>query len=248
MSGGVLVIGAGGGVGAAVCARLSARGVPLLLTGRDAERLAAVGKATGGVTMPGDAADAAHMEACVKACVERHGGIAGAVNCAGSLLLKPAHLTTPAEFQATLTANLVTAFNLVRSAAPVMSAGGAGGDGGSIVLCASAVARHGFANHEAIAAAKAGVIGLMLSAAATYAAKGVRVNCVAPGLTRTPLTERLFASEASLKASQAMHPMGRTSEPEDVAAAIEFLLSAGARNITGQVLNVDAGLGSLRAR
>lgn len=242
--GGVLVIGAGGGIGSALCRTLAARGVPLVISGRDAGRLGALSSDVGAACLPGDAAEAGHVEACVKACVDRFGAIVGAVNCAGSLLLKPAHLTTPADFQATLAANLVTAFNLVRAAAPAMSATG----GGSIVLCSSAVARHGFANHEAIAAAKAGVIGLMLSAAATYAPKNIRLNCVAPGLTRTPLTERLFSNEASLKASQAMHAMGRLNEPEDVAGAIDFLLSDAARNITGQVLHVDGGLGSIRPR
>ncbi|MFM9956838.1 MAG: SDR family NAD(P)-dependent oxidoreductase [Phycisphaerales bacterium] len=243
-NGAMLVIGAGGGVGAALCRRLSSRGVRLVVTGRDAVKLSALAREIDAVVLPGDAADHEHVDACVKACVERFGSLSGAVNCAGSLLLKPAHLTSPADFQSTLTANLVTAFNVVRAAAPAMSSAG----GGAIVLCSSAVARHGFANHEAIAAAKAGVIGLMLSAAATYAPKNIRINCVAPGLTRTPLTERLFANEASLKASQAMHALGRTSEPDDIAAAIDFLLSDAARNITGQVLNVDAGLGTIKPR
>jgi NAD(P)-dependent dehydrogenase (short-subunit alcohol dehydrogenase family) len=80
--------------------------------------------------------------------------------------------------------------------------------GGSIAFCSSAVARHGIPNHEAIAAAKAGVQGLMLSAAATYAPKGIRVNCVAPGLTRTPLAERI-TSNASV--SDAWNGLGAGS-------------------------------------
>lgn len=246
MNGGVVVIGAGGGIGSAVCRRLSAAGVPVVATGRDSARLEAVAGETGAVAVPGDAVTLGHVEACVKMCEERFGALAGAVNCAGSLILKPAHLTTPEEFASTISTNLVTAFNLVRAAAQAMSGGV--GAGGSIVLCSSAVARHGFANHEAISAAKAGVIGLALSAAATYAGKGVRINCVSPGLTRTPLTERLCANEASLKASTAMHALGRIGEGDDVAAMIAFLLSDEARQITGQVIAVDGGLGSLRPR
>jgi 3-oxoacyl-[acyl-carrier protein] reductase len=254
-SGACLIIGAGGGIGAALALRLVPSGTPLVLTGRDESRListanqarsAAPAGAPSPIVFPGDASNLAHVEACVRAAVENFGTLQGAVNCAGSLILKPAHLTTPEDFSNTLTTNLVTAFNLVRAAAVTMTTGGA--TGGAIVLCSSAVARHGFANHEAIAAAKAGVIGLALSAAATYASKNVRINCIAPGLTRTPLTERLFANEASLKASTAMHALGHTCEPDDAAAAIEFLLSSGARSITGQVLAVDAGLGSLKPR
>lgn len=249
-----IIVGAGGGIGSDLAVRLARSGYSLLLTGRDESRLAAAAAraqdaAPGNqtpVVLAGDAAHLPHIEACVRAAAQRFGRVTSAVNCAGSLLLKPAHLTSPDEFASTISANLVTAFNLVRAAAHAMSAPGS--TGGSIILCSSAVARHGFANHEAISAAKAGVIGLALSAAATYAPRGIRVNCIAPGLTRTPLTERLFSNETSLKASVAMHALGRTCEASDAAAAIEFLLSDGARSITGQVLAVDAGLGSVRPR
>ena len=80
--------------------------------------------------------------------------------------------------------------------------------GGSIVLCASAAARTGLANHEAIAAAKGGVIGLTLSAAATCAPGNIRVNCVVPGLADTPLAARITCNKAALKASRAMHALG----------------------------------------
>ena len=91
----------------------------------------------------------------------------------------------------------------------------------------SAVAQRGMINHEAIAAAKAGVAGLALSAAATYARYNIRVNCVAPGLTRTPLTQALTKNEASLKMSAALHPLGRIGEPDEVANAIRWFLSPG---------------------
>jgi NAD(P)-dependent dehydrogenase (short-subunit alcohol dehydrogenase family) len=120
--------------------------------------------------------------------------------------------------------------------------------GGSIVLLSSAVAQRGMINHEAIAAAKAGVVGLALSAAATYARYNIRVNCVAPGLTRTPLTHVLTKNEVSLKASTALHPLGRIGEPDEVASAIRWFLSPDQSWVTGQVLAVDGGLSSVQAR
>jgi NAD(P)-dependent dehydrogenase (short-subunit alcohol dehydrogenase family) len=116
---------------------------------------------------------------------------------------------------------------------------------GSVVFVSSAAARLGLVNHEAIAAAKAGVQGLVLSAAASYARRGLRFNCVAPGLTATPLTARITGSEMAAKASLSMHALGRFGQPEEVAAAIEFLLDPANSWITGQVLGVDGGLGSV---
>ena len=161
----------------------------------------------------------------------------------GSLLLKPAHQTSPEEWASVVSTNLGSAFAVTRSAAKRMMK-----TGGSIVLVSSAAARIGFANHEAIAAAKAGVIGLTLSAAASYGRYRVRVNCVAPGLVRTPLTSRLTENEGSLKASEAMHALGKVGEPADVASAMAWLLDPAQNWVTGQIIGVDGGLGSVRGR
>jgi NAD(P)-dependent dehydrogenase (short-subunit alcohol dehydrogenase family) len=190
-----------------------------------------------------DATDPEAVDACADAAAAALGGLTGIVNCAGSLLLKPAHLTSTADWQATIAANLTTGFGCVRAAGRLLKA-----DGGSVVLVSSAAARVGLANHEAIAAAKAGIIGLVLSAAATYARQRIRFNAVAPGLVRTPLTKGLVASELAEKASVAMHPLGRLGEPGDVARAIVFLLDPAQSWITGQVLGVDGGLADIRGR
>jgi NAD(P)-dependent dehydrogenase (short-subunit alcohol dehydrogenase family) len=91
-------------------------------------------------------------------------------------------------------------------------------------------------------------MGLTLSAAATYARYGIRVNCVAPGLVETPLTARITGNEASLKASQAMHALGRIGKPEDIAAAATWLLSDDSSWMSGNTLSVDGGLGHLRSK
>jgi NAD(P)-dependent dehydrogenase (short-subunit alcohol dehydrogenase family) len=119
---------------------------------------------------------------------------------------------------------------------------------GSVVLVASAAATTGLANHEAIAASKAGIIGLARSAAATYASRGLRFNVVAPGLVRTPLTARITGNPAAEKASTAMHALGRLGEPDDIADAIAWLLGGSSSWITGQALGVDGGLASVRPR
>ena len=239
----VLVIGGAGGIGAAVARMIVAGGGSVYLAGRDAGKLAAIGGELGMPYGTVEASDPDAVDACADAAVAALGGLEGIVNCAGSLILKPAHLTTTVEWQATLAANLSSAFGCVRAAGRLLKA-----EGGSVVLVSSAAARVGLANHEAIAAAKAGIIGLVLSAAATYAKAKLRFNAVAPGLVRTPLTKGLVASELAEKASIGMHPLGRLGEPEDVARAIHFLLDPAQGWITGQVLGVDGGLADLRSR
>ena len=118
---------------------------------------------------------------------------------------------------------------------------------GSLVLFSSVAAGVGLASHEAIGAAKAGVEGLARSAAASYAGKQIRVNAVAPGLCDTPLAARLLGSDAARAASGKMHPLGRVGTAADPAAAAAFLLDPAQSGwVTGQVLGVDGGLGSLR--
>ena len=170
------------------------------------------------------------------------GPLDGVVNCAGSLLLRSAHMTTEQQYREVIEASLTTAFATVRAAGKAMS------KGGSVVLISSAAALEGLANHEAIAAAKAGIIGLTLSAAATYAPANLRFNAVAPGLVRTPLTASLTGNENARKVSEAMHALGRLGEPEDVARAIVFLLDPANSWITGQVLGVDGGLSRIRPK
>lgn len=235
----VIIFGATGGIGLALARQLHGHGCRLTLAGRDRDRL----EALAGELHAGARIFDARNPDTVEACMEGAGRVDGVVNCVGSVLLKPAHSTSDVEWADTLALNLTSSFYIVRAAAKRMMNGG-----GSMVLMASAVANRGLVNHEAIAAAKAGVVGLALSAAATYARYQIRVNCVAPGLTRTPLTASLTQNEFTLKASAALHPLGRIGEPEEVASAIRWFLSPENAWVTGQVLAVDGGLSSIQAR
>ncbi|MBY0354184.1 MAG: SDR family oxidoreductase [Rickettsiales bacterium] len=233
-----LFIAGSGGIAMETAHVLQAKGARLFITGRDQSRLATSASALGNIAhCICDASSFESVDQAFEAANAELGGLDGVVCFAGSLLLKPAHLTSEAEFDLTVAANLKAAFATVRSAGKYL-----GRDGGSVVLMSSTAALHGLANHEAIAAVKAGIVGLAQSAAATYANSNIRVNAVAPGLTLTPLTAALTASDASRKVSQAMHPLGRLGQPHHIASAVAWLLDPANDWTTGQVLAVDGGL------
>ncbi|QOI99372.1 MAG: SDR family oxidoreductase [Phycisphaeraceae bacterium] len=238
-----VIFGGSGGIGREVCLALLAQGHRVLAAARSQARLDALDHAAAFDTLQTTVADAANPADVARVFEALPEPPAGVANLAGAFLLKPAHLTSDDEFALQLTQNLTTAFNVLRAAVRAMT-----NSGGSVVLVSSVAARLGLANHEAVAAAKAGVEGLVRAAAASYAPRNIRVNAVAPGLTKTPLTERITASEPALKASAAMHPLGRIGEPRDVALAVAYLLAPAAAWISGQVLSVDGGLSTVRAR
>ena len=238
----IVVLGAAGGIGSSLSRRLAAKGTRLVLAGRTPGSIALLSSELGAHGISVDASSFEQVDAMFSEILEMHGRVDGVANCVGSILLKPAHITSQADFSETIAANLSSAFAAVRAGARSMMR-----TGGSIVLVSSVAARAGLPNHDAIAAAKAGVIGLTLSAAATYARQKIRVNCVAPALVRTPLTKKFTESEAALKASVNMHPLGRIGEPPDVASALAWLLDPEQSWVTGQVIGVDGGLGSLRS-
>ena len=168
-----LVIAASSGIGNATVNLLKEAGHSVFTTARNRNKI-----------IPDAVLDATDFDA-VEEVFKNAGEIDGVVNCSGSLLLKPAHLTNKEEYQKVIEASLTTAFGTVRAAGKSMN------KGGSVVLISSAAAMTGLANHEAIAASKAGIIGLTLSAAATYAPMNLRFNAIAPGLVETSLTSAI---------------------------------------------------------
>ena len=238
-----LVIGGAGGIGSVLVRRLARTGARVAIAGRTEATLAALAEEVDGLTVVMDATRPSEVDRGIAHVAEALGRLDGVAHCVGSVLLKPAHLTTDADWDATIATNLSSAFYVVRATARVMTKQQGGG---SIVLVATAAAQLGLSNHEAIAAAKGGVISLARSAAATYGPRGVRVNAVAPGLIQTPLTARITSNERSVEASLHMQVLRRLGQPDDVARAIEFLLDPENSFITGQVLAVDGGLGGTK--
>lgn len=237
------IIGAAGAIGSALTKRLAEQGHQIFAGVRnpnDADEVA---------SLPGvhlSQIEATSWDAYTPFFKEMEatlGSIDGLAICVGSILLKPAHLTRQPDYENVIQTNLTPCFAALHSVARKMMK-----NGGSIAFCSSAAARHGYPNHEAIAAAKAGIIGLTLSAAATYASYGIRVNCVAPGLVHSKMAQPIVTNEPSLKASQSMHALGRIGQPEEVASALAWLLDPEQTWVTGQVLGVDGGLATLHSK
>lgn len=238
----VAILGATGDVGSALSRKLSAAGSKLVLLAKGDDRLSQLGAELHQETIAVDALEPQSIDDGVRHAHELLGGLDGVTNCIGSVLLKPAHLTSFEEWSNCIALNLTSCFAILKSVGAVSK------EPLSIVLVSSAAASIGLANHEAIAAAKAGVEGLVLSASATYASKGIRVNAVAPGLVETKLTEKITSRESSRNFSLGMHPVGRLGTVYDAASAISWLLSPEQSWITGQTLGVDGGLSSLKVK
>lgn len=237
---GVLILGASGDIGSHVARTLRKQGRKTLLASRESDRLTELAAELNAPHRAVNATSIDRVEECFAAAVEEFGSVDGVVNCVGSVLLKPAHLTSEEDWFHTLNTNLTSAFATVRGAGKNMK------QGGSVVLLSSAAARLGLASHEAIAAAKAGVIGLAKAAAASYATRNLRINAVAPGLVKTKLTKKIWESQRAAAASQAMHALPRLGNPEDIASLIVWLLDPANAWITGEVISVDGGLSGVK--
>ncbi|CDZ80259.1 2,5-dichloro-2,5-cyclohexadiene-1,4-diol dehydrogenase [Candidatus Rubidus massiliensis] len=234
------IFGVTGGIGAVVAKHLSYAGHKVYLMARNEQNLKKISLE---LNQPYMVVDATNEDAVLSAFnqIKINGALDGVVSLIGSVFIKPIHLTSLIEFEEVIKINVTTSFCILKHALSIMSKG-------SIVLSSSTAALIGLASHEAIAAAKAAIIGLVRSAAASYAKNEIRINAVAPGLTRTPLTESITNNPLALKASTSFHPLGRIAEPEDVASAILWLLSEDSSFVTGDVIRVDGGLSSIKLK
>lgn len=240
MGGMVVVVGATGAVGSALARRRAGQGDRVVLIARDAARLRALAQdLPGSEAIAADAMDPAALRAAVAAAGP---AVSGLAYCAGSIALKPLRRTGEEDFLDAFRLNALGAALAVQAAQDALVAAK-----GAVVLFSTVAARAGFPNHAAIAAAKAAVEGLTVALAAELA-PAVRVNCVAPSLTRSAMAAPLIGNPQMAEAIAKQHPIPRLGEGEDSAALADFLLSRAAGWITGQVFAVDGGRSSVRSR
>jgi len=237
-----LVTGAAGGVGRAVVGKLAAAGWKLVLSSRDGDRLAA---AHGGshLQVVADCSTVTGARHILEVARSRDLLPTALAHCVGNIRLGALHRMAEADFSSCLDANLISAFHTL---AAFVAALRDARSPGAAVLVSSAAARVGTPNHEAVAAAKAGVEGLVRGAAATYAGAAIRVNAVAPGILDTPASAAMLANATAREAAARQYPLPGVGAADDVAELMSWLLSDSAARVTGQVWSIDGGFSSVR--
>jgi NAD(P)-dependent dehydrogenase (short-subunit alcohol dehydrogenase family) len=244
-----LVTGAGRGIGRSVAVELSRRGLKVALTARSADELEQTAKACDGETLvvPADLLAPGAVDEVFAAAEAEWGGVDVLVANAGAGTSAPVHRTTDEQWQQMLDLNLTATFRCVRRAVPAMVERGYG----RIVAVASVAATRGEPYIAAYTASKHGVLGLVRSAAAELATKGVTVNAVCPAYVDTPMTDRTVAaiaattgrSEAEARAIlEHKQAHGRLVTPEEVASAVWFCVENA--SVTGQAVTVGGATSS----
>jgi len=165
----------------------------------------------------------------------------GLVYCPGSINLKPFHRIKPEAFVDDFNLQVVGAIKAAQAALPLLKKG----TNPSIVLFSTVAVQSGFPFHSQVAASKGALEGLTRALAAEFAPT-IRVNCIAPSITDTPLAERLLSSDEKREANAQRHPLKEIGNPDDIAHTATFLLSPKAKWITGQILHVDGGMSSIK--
>jgi NAD(P)-dependent dehydrogenase (short-subunit alcohol dehydrogenase family) len=241
MSETVVVFGGSGGIGLATARRLKERGYGLHLVGRDPDRLAAAAREVGAGATTGDVLD----EGLFAHVAQKAGSpLAGLVYAVGTMHLGSLPRLKVAEVLEDFRVDALGAALAVQACLPALKASETGA---SVVLFSSVAVRQGFPLHSAIGMVKGAVEGLVVSLAAELAPR-VRVNAVAPSLTRTRLAEGVLRNAQVAEGIAAAHPLGRLGDPGDIAALAAFLISAESSWVTGQVMGVDGGRSTLRVK
>jgi NAD(P)-dependent dehydrogenase (short-subunit alcohol dehydrogenase family) len=240
-----LVTGAGSGLGLATAQAFAEAGAAVVLADRHEESVrsaaaALLSKGHQALAVQCDVSDDIQVEAMVRTTLDAFGRLDAAYNNAGvqNELAETAD-TTAADYDRVMGVNLRGVWNSMKFELRHMRAQG----NGAIVNCSSLGGLVGGAERGIYHAAKHGVIGFTKSAALEYAARGIRVNAICPGLIQTPMSDRMVAEGQgpALKAMEQSIPMRRVGRPEEIANAVLWLCSDASSYVTGQSLSVDGG-------
>ncbi|MFY8112896.1 MAG: SDR family NAD(P)-dependent oxidoreductase [Rhabdaerophilum sp.] len=236
-----VIFGSTGGIGAATARGLKAKGYALHLAGRDAARLEALAGELGAGFTAGDAREPSHFAELAAALGDRP--VDALVYAVGSINLKPVNRLNDADFLGDFTLNALGAARAVQALLPALKRS----EAASIVLFSTVAVAQGFSAHASVSMAKGAVEGLTRALGAELAPR-IRVNCIAPSLTRTKMAAALTGNEAMAKAIADLHALPRLGQPEDVANLATFLAAAESGWISGQVMAVDGGRSRLRTK
>jgi NAD(P)-dependent dehydrogenase (short-subunit alcohol dehydrogenase family) len=236
----VMIFGASGGIGSAIAKRLVKQGDQVLLAGRNQEKLSALADKLESRWMQVDIDDEDAMRIAMAECETPLDGLVYAV---GTINLKSLKRLNRNDYLNDFKVNALGAAEAVKSALPHLQRG----NQPSVLLFSSVAASQGFPMHASMGMAKGAVSGLTLSLAAELA-PSIRVNAIAPSLTKTPLTDKLLSNSAMEEALSSQHPMQRLGTPEDIASLAAWLLGEESGWVTGQIIGIDGGRSTLQSK
>ena len=230
-----LIFGATGSIGSSLAEQLKNSGNDIHLVARNESELAPIVEKLGCSHTIVDVLEEGFVEK-VKSDISE---IKGLAYCVGSIDLKPLRMVNEQDFQKCMKLNLYSAVEAIKGYQESLKK-----NKGSIVMFSTVAAQRGFTNHAIIASAKAAVEGLTVSLAAEFA-PNIRVNCVAPSLTKSKIAEPMLKNTALAEGIAKAHPLKRLGEGKDSASLAKFLLTEDSSWITGQVIAVDGGRSKL---
>ena len=230
-----VIFGATGSIGSSLAEQLKNSGNNIHLVGRNEGELSSISEKLGCSHTVTDVLEDGFIEK-VKSDISE---IKGLAYCVGSIDLKPLRMVNEQDFQKCMKLNLYSAVEAIKGYQESLKK-----NKGSIVLFSTVAAQRGFTNHAIIASAKAAVEGLTVSLAAEFA-PNIRVNCVAPSLTKSKIAEPMLKNTAIAEGIAKAHPLKRLGEGKDSAALAKFLLTEDSSWVTGQIIAVDGGRSKL---
>ena len=230
-----VIFGATGSIGSSLAEQLKNSGNDIHLVGRNETELSSISEKLGCSHTVADVLKDGFIEK-VKSDISE---IKGLAYCVGSIDLKPLRMVNEQDFQKCMKLNLYSAVEAIKGFQESLKK-----NKGSIVLFSTVAAQRGFTNHAIIASAKAAVEGLTVSLAAEFA-PNIRVNCVAPSLTKSKIAEPMLKNTAIAEGIAKAHPLKRLGEGKDSAALAKFLLTENSSWVTGQIIAVDGGRSKL---